>query len=289
MADVVVGETAEDVAGAWAPQPDRGERRGLVDDRGPGGQVVGEPLEVRHAVQAAGDHAVAVVGQPHHGEVGAEAALGVEHGRVDHAAVRDVGLGDDDALDGLRRGRRPTTSKIANADRSTIPARSRIARCSALMIGDHQRLSHSCSRGITASPYSPSRASLDAYQNGRSQPTVSKNSARAARARASGRAACRAPGPLLAGVHDAVGLVERLRRAGPHVLAGALVRVEAGDVGVAEVDLGVSVGHPLGDGPSDARALLDPHCCRRPETLHLGRLTEDRGAVRGRESRPLIA
>jgi hypothetical protein len=27
------------------------------------GQVVGEPLEVRHSVQAAGDHPVAVVGQ----------------------------------------------------------------------------------------------------------------------------------------------------------------------------------------------------------------------------------
>ncbi len=61
-----------------------------------------------------------------------------------------------------------------------MPARSRMARCSALMIGDHQRASHSCSRGITASPYSPSSASLDAYQNGRSQPAVSKNTAPAA-------------------------------------------------------------------------------------------------------------
>ena len=50
-ADVGVGEAAEDVAGPRAPQPDRGERRGLVDDRGAGGQVVGEPLEVGHAVQ----------------------------------------------------------------------------------------------------------------------------------------------------------------------------------------------------------------------------------------------
>ena len=71
-------------------------------------------------------------------------------------------------------------SKIANADRSTMPARSRIARCSALMMGDHQRESHSCSRGSTASPYSPSRASFEPYHIGRSQPTVSKNTAPAA-------------------------------------------------------------------------------------------------------------
>ena len=45
------------------------------------------------------------------------------------------------------------------------------------MIGDHQRESHSAARGITASPYSPSRDSLEAYQNGRSQPAVSKNTA----------------------------------------------------------------------------------------------------------------
>ena len=42
---------------------------------------------------------------------------------------------------------------------------------------DHQRASHSCSRGITRSPYSSSRAALDSYQNGRSQPAASKNTA----------------------------------------------------------------------------------------------------------------
>ena len=43
------------------------------------GQVVGERLAVGHAVRAAGDDAEVVVAEPHHGEVGAEAALGVEH------------------------------------------------------------------------------------------------------------------------------------------------------------------------------------------------------------------
>ena len=45
------------------------------------------------------------------------------------------------------------------------------------MIGDHQRDSHSASRGMTRSPYSPSRRSFVPYQYGRSQPAASKNSA----------------------------------------------------------------------------------------------------------------
>ncbi len=75
-------------------------------------------------------------------------------------------------------------SKMAKADRSTIPTRSRIARCSALMIGDHQRDSHSASRGMTRSPYSASSFSFEAYQNGRSQPAVSKKTAPSSRSRA---------------------------------------------------------------------------------------------------------
>ena len=43
------------------------------------GSVVGEPLAVGHAVRAAGDDAEVVVAEPHHGQVGPEAALGVEH------------------------------------------------------------------------------------------------------------------------------------------------------------------------------------------------------------------
>ncbi len=43
------------------------------------------------------------------------------------------------------------------------------------MIGLHQRESHSCSRGMTRSAYSSRRWAFDSYQNGRSQPTASKN------------------------------------------------------------------------------------------------------------------
>ena len=69
----------------------------------------------------------------------------------------------------------PAMSKMLNADRSNIAAGSRIARCSALMIGDHQRASHSCSRPLR--PYFSTSGAFDSYQNGRSQPAVSKNTA----------------------------------------------------------------------------------------------------------------
>ena len=65
----------------------------------------------------------------------------------------------------------PTTSNTQKAVRSNIAARSRIARCSALMIGDHQRESHSASRPST--PYSSTSPAFDSYQCGRSQPAVS--------------------------------------------------------------------------------------------------------------------
>ena len=65
----------------------------------------------------------------------------------------------------------PTTSKTQNAVRSKIAARSRMARCSALMIGDHQRESHSASRSATSN--SSTSGPFDAYQCGRSQPAVS--------------------------------------------------------------------------------------------------------------------
>ena len=52
-----------------------------------------------------------------------------------------------------------------------MPACSRIARCSALMIGDHQRASHSAPRGST--PYFSTSGALASYHCGRSQPTAS--------------------------------------------------------------------------------------------------------------------
>ena len=243
----------------------------------PGGQVVGEPLEVRHAVQAAGDHAVAVVGQPHHGEVGAEAALGVEHRRVDHPAVGHVGLGDDDALHGLRRGR---PDDVEDRERGQVDDAGPLAHREVLGVDDRRPPA-----GVPLVLARQDPVAVLAEQGlvglvpERPLPAdgLEELGARGALRRVHRREALAAlAGPLLAGVHDAVGLVERLRRARPHVGAGALVRVEPGDVGVVHVDLGVAVGHPLGDGPPDARALLDPHRGRRPQALDLGRLPEQR-------------
>src|SRR5476651_2589363 len=75
-------------------------------------------------------------------------------------------------------------SKIVKAERSKIPARSRMERCSALMIGDHQRLSHSAERRVTLSPNSSSKGALESYHWGRSQPAASKKVAPSSRSRA---------------------------------------------------------------------------------------------------------
>src|SRR5213592_1615368 len=60
-------------------------------------------------------------------------------------------------------------SNSENAETSIIATRSRIARCSALMIGDHQRDSHSASRGITRSPYSSTSPAFESYHQGRAE------------------------------------------------------------------------------------------------------------------------
>ena len=151
------------------------------------------------------------------------------------------------------------------------------------MIGDHQRASHSALRGMTASPYLSSSGRVGLVPE-RPLPArrLEEHRTELALVRVH-RAQPHVPvrGPLLARVHDAVRLVERLAGARAHVLAGALRRVEAGDVRGVRVDLGRALDHPLRDGAADAGALLDPHGGCRPQTLDVRRLTEDRGAVRG--------
>ena len=99
VGDVGVGERGEDVAGLRAPEADGGEVVGLLGERGAIDEVVAEPLAVGRTVRAAGDHAEVVVAEPHHGEVGAEAAVGVQDRGVDHLADRHVALCDAGALD----------------------------------------------------------------------------------------------------------------------------------------------------------------------------------------------
>jgi hypothetical protein len=82
--------------------------------------VVAEPLDVGHAVRAAGDHAEVVLGQPHDREVGLEAAGSTEDRGVDHATDRDVHL----AHATLHRRERAGADDVedANAERSKMPA-----------------------------------------------------------------------------------------------------------------------------------------------------------------------
>ena len=78
----------------------------------------------------------------------------------------------------------PSKSNSLKAVRSTMPTLSRMARCSALVMGLHQRASHSCWRGWQASGYFSIRPALLSYHCGRSQPRASKNTAPNASSRA---------------------------------------------------------------------------------------------------------
>ena len=175
------------------------------------------------------------------------------------------------------------TSKIAKATRSTIPTPSRMARCSALMIGEDQRPSHSAWRGMTRSPYVATRSDVGLVPE-RALPAggFEEHGTEFALAVPGGtQAKVAVRGPLLARMDDAVGLVEALAAARVDVPLRLLVVVEAGDVRGVEVDLGRAVGHPLGDRLGDARRFLDPDRGARPQALDLRRLAEDGHAVRG--------
>ena len=228
------------------------------------GQLVAEPLQVGPAVGAAGDDAEVVVAQPHHGQVGEEAALGVEHRRVDHLADRDVALRDAGALHGVERA---GAGDVEDLERRQVDDAGRLAHPQVLGVDDRAPpagvplvlagqygvavLLEEAGVGLVPVRPLPARgleehrAELLLRRVHRGEPLV-------------------AVGLVLLGrVDDPVGLDERLGGAQPGVLAAHLVRVEARDVAVVDVDLAVPVGHPLGDRAADARALLDPDRRRR--------------------------
>ena len=153
-----------------------------------------------------------------------------------------------------------------------MPTLSRICRCSALVIGDHQRASHSCWRGLHGLGELVDQLGV-ALVPLRALPAAGVEEHRAERLLAGvERAAAHAAlaGPLLARVDDAVGLVEVLGAAGEDVVLGLLVRVEAADVAAVRVaHVRVAVGHPLGDELGDAGAFLDPHRGGGPQVAHL--------------------
>ena len=152
------------------------------------------------------------------------------------------------------------------------------------MIGDHQRDSHSASRRVTRSPYSSSSGAFDSYQlralpagrlveRRRRAPARARRTARAARR---GRTPTARPGWTIPYI-----LLKPSEARATMCVAGLLVRVRAGDVGLVDVDLGLAVDHQLGDRLAGARALLDPDRGGRPQAADLGRLAEQRHPVVG--------
>src|SRR5438477_25561 len=76
--------------------------------------------------------------------------------------------------------------------------------------------------------------------------------------------------PLLARVDDAIGLVESLAGSRAHVRARLLVFVESSDVRGVEIDLRLTMDHPLGDSLSGAGSLFDPDRGGGPQALDVG-------------------
>ena len=153
-----------------------------------------------------------------------------------------------------------------------------------MVIGDHQRLSHSCGRGPPGLRVAVEQVGVG-LEPLRPLPAAGVEEHRPERFLAREERAAPHPPlarPLLARVDDAVGLVVVLGAAGVDVVLGALVGVEAADVRRVRVaDVRVAVGHPLGDEAGDPRPLLDPHRRRRPQVPHLHRLAEHRHRVGG--------
>ena len=228
---------------------------------------------------AAGDDAEDVLLEPHDREVGLEAARLGQDRRVDDAADRDVHLAHRDVLDGRQRAR---ADDVEDREGREVEDAGRLAHREVLGVDDRRppagiplvRAGLDAvlldERRVAVVPLRPLPAG-DLVERGvvRALPLVHRRHAQVA------------VGPVLLGrVDDAVGLRERLEGAGLRVLAGLLVVVEAADVGLVAVDLRLAVDHPLGDGLADAGPFLDPHGRGRPEALDLGRLAEDRHAVR---------
>ena len=251
---VVAAEPGEDVAGARSPEADGGELVGAVAAARHLDQVVGEPLPVGHAVGTAGDDPEVVVAEPHHGEVGEEPALGVEDRGVDDLADGDVALGDAGLL---HRRERARAGDVEDAERGQVDHAGVLAHGEVLGVDDRAPPAgvplvlarHHCSAvlldeaGVGLVPPRPLPA--DGLVEPRPERLLRLRHRRPADA-AVGLV-------LLVGVDDAVGLDERLARAGTDVLTLGLVGVEPGDVAVADVDLGVAVGHPLRHRATHAR------------------------------------
>ena len=282
VAHVGIGDGREDRAGVGAPQADGGDVIGEVGERRALSGVVLEPLEVAHAVRAAGDHAEVVIAEAHDGEVGAEAAVGGEHRGVDDLAHGDVHLAHADLLHG---GQRARTGDVEEREGGEVHQACGLAHLQVLGVDDGRPpaglpLGGARHHGVAVLLDEPGVGLV--VEGALPLDRLVEDGAEGLLALVVRRETDLAVGrPLLGGVHDAVGLVEALRRAVLDVLGRRLAGVEARDVGGVQIDLGLAEHHPLGHGASDTRTLLDPHGGGGPQALDLGGLAEDRHAVGG--------
>ena len=121
--------------------------------------------------------------ETHHGEVGLEAAALATARACTRRDRPRLPSAARSAAAPRRAHRAPSRRRWRRRRDRRCPRARACARCSALMMGDHQRASHSCSRRPTRSPYSSSSGAFDSYHCGRSQPTASKKTAPSARSR----------------------------------------------------------------------------------------------------------
>ena len=238
--------------------------------------VLGEPILVAATIKCTGDYAEMLITQTHDGEVAAEAATLCEEGGVNRTTNRYVNVVHAHVLQERNNTR---AGEIKFVECGEIYHSNRLAHLQVLCVGDW--------RPPAAVPFALARCAL-VFElvnkfGVRSEPLWSFPTARIEEcctscflARVEGATAhvslC---SPLLARVHDAVGLVEVLVATGVNVVFGFLVRVKAADirrVWVAQV--WVAVSHPFGNQLRDAGAFLDPDCSSRPQVANLDGFTK---------------
>ena len=221
--------------------------------------------------------------QTHDGEVAAEAATLCEQWGINGTTNRHVNVVHAHVLQELNNTR---TGEIEFVERGEIHHSNRLAHLQVLCVGDW--------RPPAAIPFALARFALvfelvNKFGVRReplwSFPTtcIKECCAGCFFARVEGASAhvslC---SPLLARVHDAVGLIEVLVATGVNVMFGFLVRIKAADirrVWVAQV--WVAVSHPFGNQLRDARAFLDPDCSGRPQVANLDGFTKHGHRIRG--------
>ena len=195
----------------------------------PSGHVVGDPLEVGHAVQAAGHHAELLVAEPQDREVGAEAAARRQQRRVDDAPDRYVHLAHRDLLHGRERA---GAGDVEDAERAQVEHRRAVAHREVLGVDDRRPparvpLRRPAVDAVLVDQLRVRLVPVRALPSGRLEEDRAERLLAGVERRQPDVAIRR---PLLAGMDDPVGLVEPLGGPRAHVRVRLLAVVEARDV-----------------------------------------------------------